>query len=282
MEEHHRLAGRPATQVRATRTAQPALARVDQHLALGPHDLQPLPREYFEKMYDELIANPGSGKTTQSIAFGKGDIKAYVEVHRRALFVGDKWFIISISRDITSRKLADRASKRMSRMYAALSATNEAIVHAQTAQDMFDRICRAAVEGGGFLAAAVVLPADDDSGAAHVVSVAGLKDLRGIRFSINQTTVEGRGLVGGAFVFLSTDRKEFALFVLSYTPPMQERWQLLEKHPIAELGTFKVTLLPPGEFRHGAIKACGAARCETYSAKSAKAQFKKARARPAS
>jgi hypothetical protein len=94
--------------------------------------------------------------------------------------------------------------------------------------------------------------------------------------------LNGTGLIGGAFVFLSTDKKEFALFVLSYTPPMKERWQLLEKHPIAELGTFKVTLLPPGEFKHGAIKACGAAKCETYAAASAKAQFKRAHAKPAS
>ena len=66
------------------------------------------------------------------------------------------------------------------------------------------------------------------------------------------------------------------------SPPMQERWQLLEKHPIAELGTYKVTLLPKGEFKHGAIKACGAKKCETYAAASAKAKFKRAHAKPAS
>jgi hypothetical protein len=94
--------------------------------------------------------------------------------------------------------------------------------------------------------------------------------------------LNGTGLIGGAFVFLSHDKQQFALFALSYTPPMKERWQLLEKHAIGELGTFKVTLLPPGEFKHGAIKACGRDSCATYAAASAKGPFKKAHAKPAS
>ena len=94
--------------------------------------------------------------------------------------------------------------------------------------------------------------------------------------------LNGTGLIGGAFVFLSSDKQQFALFVLSYTPPMQEHWQLLEKHGIAELGNFHVKLLPPGKFKHGAIEACGADRCSTYAASSAKGPFKRQHAKPAS
>ena len=93
--------------------------------------------------------------------------------------------------------------------------------------------------------------------------------------------LNGTGLIGGAFVFLSHDKRQFALYVLSYTPPMKERWQQLEKHGIAELGNYKVTLLPPGEFKHGAIKACGRDSCATYVS-TAKGPFKKAHAKPAS
>ena len=94
--------------------------------------------------------------------------------------------------------------------------------------------------------------------------------------------LNGTGLVGGAFVFLSTDKKEFALFVLSYTPPMQEHWQQLEKHPIGELGTFHASLLPPGQFKHGAIKACGRDNCSTYAYSSKRKDFRRAHAKPAS
>ena len=94
--------------------------------------------------------------------------------------------------------------------------------------------------------------------------------------------LNGSGLVGGAFVFLSTDKRQFALFVLSYTPPMQERWQLLEKHPIEKLDTFRVMLVPPGELEHGAIEACGAGpECRAYATASAKDPFKKVKRKPA-
>jgi len=88
--------------------------------------------------------------------------------------------------------------------------------------------------------------------------------------------LNGTGLVGGAFVFLSSDKKQFALFVLSYTPPMQEHWQLLEKHPIDQLDTFRVLLVPKGELKHGAIEACGAGpACRGYATATAEGPFKK-------
>jgi hypothetical protein len=93
--------------------------------------------------------------------------------------------------------------------------------------------------------------------------------------------LNGTGLVGGAFVFLSSDKQKFALFALSYTPPMKERWQLLEQHAIAELADFRVTLEPPGVFAHGAVKACGAGgACVYYAAASAKGAFKRVKPKP--
>jgi len=90
--------------------------------------------------------------------------------------------------------------------------------------------------------------------------------------------LNGTGLIGGTFVFLSSDKRQFALFALSYTPPMQERWQLLEKHPIGELDAFRVKLLPAGKQPHGAIEACRAeGRCTIYAAATAKGKFKPVR-----
>ena len=86
--------------------------------------------------------------------------------------------------------------------------------------------------------------------------------------------LNGTGLVGGAFVLLSNDKSEFALFALSYTPPLQEHWQLLEKHPVSMLPTFRVSVEPPGKFPFGNIKACAAdLRCSQYSASSASSHF---------
>lgn len=170
----------------------------EEHLEMGPHNLLPHPQVHFERQYDELIAQPGRVVTSESISFGKGSVKAYVEVHRRAMSFAGRWHILSISRDITERKLAERAALRLSRMYAMLNATNEAIVHSTSADELFARICRAAVEGGGFKGAAIVQP-DDDGSAAALVSMAGPEDLRRVRMSIDEATPEGRGLIGLAY-----------------------------------------------------------------------------------
>jgi hypothetical protein len=71
-------------------------------------------------------------------------------------------------------------------------------------------------------------------------------------------------LIGGAFLFFSSDKKEFGLFALTYTPPLKEHWQLLEKHPASALPAFQLSVIPPGQFPHGAIKACTSTRKCTY------------------
>jgi hypothetical protein len=89
--------------------------------------------------------------------------------------------------------------------------------------------------------------------------------------------LNGTGLVGGAFVLVSNNKKEFGLFALAYTSPLKERWQLLEKHPISLLPAFRVSIEPPGQFPLGGIKACiTATRCTQYFASSANGPFKRA------
>ena len=77
--------------------------------------------------------------------------------------------------------------------------------------------------------------------------------------------LQGTGLIGGAIVNISTDRSEFGLFALTYTPALKEHWQLLERHPIAMLPSFQFSLVPAGQFPHGAIKSCVApGKCTYY------------------
>lgn len=79
--------------------------------------------------------------------------------------------------------------------------------------------------------------------------------------------LNGTGLTGGAFVFISDDKTAFALFGLTYTAGSdRDRWQLLEKHPISKLPGFRVTIEQSAEFPHGAIRACESPdRCLWYT-----------------
>ena len=94
------------------------------------------------------------------------------------------------------------ATQRAGRMYAALSATNEAILRTSTPQALFDRVCQAGVDGGKFSLAAVLLP--QGRGTCLEVAAAagreqGVRQLREAIILSDEARPEGRGLVGTAF-----------------------------------------------------------------------------------
>jgi PAS domain S-box-containing protein len=64
-------------------------------------------------------------------------------------FAGSRAVSIIVT-DISSRKQAERTILRLNRLYAVLSATNHAIVHASDRLAIFQELCRVAVELGGF------------------------------------------------------------------------------------------------------------------------------------
>jgi hypothetical protein len=87
--------------------------------------------------------------------------------------------------------------------------------------------------------------------------------------------LNGTGLVGGAFVLLSSDKKQFGLFALTYTPPLKEHWELLEKHPIDQLSAYRVSLEASGRHPHGGIRACASnSGCKVYYLDSRETKFK--------
>src|SRR5271167_317995 len=126
--------------------------------------------------------------------------ESYIELHRHAMRLDGRWTIVSISRDITERKLAERAAQRFARMFAVLSDTNEAIMRAATPEDLYQRVCDAAVRGDELLGASVCV-LDEKPAMAHIVAAAGARadEMRGTRLSIDAATPEGRGLIGRAF-----------------------------------------------------------------------------------
>ncbi len=95
---------------------------------------------------------------------------------------------------------ADQQKDRLSRMFAALSATNEAIMRAKSRGEMFELVCAAAAKGGRFNSSSIFL-AKADSHYLDIVATAGptADNARRLKISIDETRPEGRGLCGVAF-----------------------------------------------------------------------------------
>ncbi len=102
--------------------------------------------------------------------------------------------------DRADEKARTEAQKEnLSRMLAALSATNEAIVRAKSRAELFELVCEAAAQGGKFTSTNIALVRPDDD-FLEIVAVAGpAAGARDARISINEAHPEGRGLAGRAF-----------------------------------------------------------------------------------
>ena len=98
------------------------------------------------------------------------------------------------------RKKNERAARRLARMYAALSATNEAIIRSKSPQELYARICDASVRGGKSIATAVLLAEPDSPWLKAVAGSGDVMELVKItRFSTDPDNPYGSGVVGQAF-----------------------------------------------------------------------------------
>jgi hypothetical protein len=99
-----------------------------------------------------------------------------------------------------ARKGGERAMRRLNRMFGAISATNEAILRAKTEQDLYQRVCDAAVYAGKSFAAVVLLA---EPGSIWLKPVAGsgeiVEQITRTRFSIDPDNIYGTGVSGNAF-----------------------------------------------------------------------------------
>lgn len=94
----------------------------------------------------------------------------------------------------------DRQNERLAQMFAALSATNEAIMRAPTRSELFDLVCEAAVMGGKFTSVTIALHEPGET-LLRIVSCAGPNRHRiiGTQFSIDPEHPAGKGMTGAAF-----------------------------------------------------------------------------------
>ena len=105
----------------------------------------------------------------------------------------------NFDRDEEKARIAQE-EERLARMYAALSATNEAILRARTRAELFDLVCEATVQGAKFASTSIAL-ADHEAELLRVVSCHGpsADEVRGFKLAISENVPEGRGLSGTAF-----------------------------------------------------------------------------------
>lgn len=100
--------------------------------------------------------------------------------------------------DITEHKDDEEKIRRLNRLYAVLSETNQAIVRAADQDSLFQDICRVAVEHGGFRMTWIGL-VDEESGLVKPVAWSGVNEgyLENVRITVN-VEPEGLGPTGSA------------------------------------------------------------------------------------
>lgn len=169
----------------------------EEYLQLSPVAAAHMSRAELERVYRKAIARGDQGFTSEIKGESLQGERGWFEMHRRAICVEGRWLIVIVGRNITRRHMAERATQRLSRMYAALSATNEVSMQAKSAEELYRRVCDAAVHGGKFVTTAVLIP--DAELTAKVVAVTGDLRLRKARISVDGATPQGQGPVGIAF-----------------------------------------------------------------------------------
>ena len=139
------------------------------------------------------------GKTVERTGRRKDGSEFPLELSLAEWAVGDSQFFTAIIRDVTESKAAEARIQRQTKLYAALSQCNKAIVHCACEKELFPKVCRAAVLFGGMKMAWIGI-IDPET---HLVrpsasfgdDAAHLKD---ITVSVDAGNRFGRGPIGAA------------------------------------------------------------------------------------
>ena len=101
---------------------------------------------------------------------------------------------------VDEKARADQQQERLTRMFAALSATNEAIMRAKSRAELYELVCEAAAKGGRFNSTSILL-VKPDSDYPDMVAVAGptAENMRRVKVSFSADHPEGHGMCGNAF-----------------------------------------------------------------------------------
>ncbi|MDP2239011.1 MAG: EAL domain-containing protein [Burkholderiales bacterium] len=108
--------------------------------------------DYMKDAFPALLADKPEARHRESEILTRSGERRLIRWNNSLLRsgAGDVIGTASIGEDITEQKQAEARIKRLNRVYAVLSGINEAIVRTGKRQDLFDEVCRIAVEQGRF------------------------------------------------------------------------------------------------------------------------------------
>ena len=143
-----------------------------------------------------------NGESVGVVVFLSSELGAFsselIELLRR-LAVNVSFALDNFDREDEKAGIEEQ-KQRLTRMFAALSATNEAIMRAKSRSELFDLVCEAAANGGRFTSTSIgLVRAGEDF--LDIVAASGPTAVKSksTRLSVKEDCQEGRGVSGIAF-----------------------------------------------------------------------------------
>src|SRR5260221_252581 len=173
--------------------------RREELLAMSPAEVFSIAGLELGRGYERLMVGDRAPSDVEGSYRRRDGSSFAVESFRRVVPSPDGDIIVAIARDITQRKQAEAKIRRLTRVYAVLSAINGAIVRIADRERLFAEACRVAVEVGEFRMAWIGLL---DTEGSRVRPVAWAGDVRDYFERAPQEVVaikpDGPGLAGRA------------------------------------------------------------------------------------
>jgi PAS domain S-box-containing protein len=190
----------------------------DELLSIGITDLRP--PELRESLSGQIARALGRGLVYETEHLKKNGVRFPVEVSSSGAVLDEGRIVLMIIRDISERREAERRIIHSNRLYAVLSQSNQTIVRVGSTEELFERICRVAIEYGGFIMAWIGV-VDYEAGELKAVAHHGLEKgyLSGIRVPLDS----GKGFPGPSETCVKTGAPVVCNDIS--TDPGMERWK---------------------------------------------------------
>lgn len=180
--------------VYVNKTACRALRRTKEELlTMGPPDLIGDNIESIRQRYQDLIDTKSASHFESDFVDING-VELVIETNSRATHIDNRWLVIGVSRNVTNRRRSEEKAQKLQQMYSALSETNAAILRAKNREELFKNVCNAAIKGGKFNIASVMVPSEGSMYRLAANSGAQNPRTNEMNISTDPTIPEGRGL----------------------------------------------------------------------------------------
>ena len=183
-----------------------------------PDDLQ---KDVVE--LDRVMRGESEGYTLEKRFIRKDGTVMFAEINVRCIRkpTGRADSFFATVQDITQRKQLEARTQRLRSLYVALSDCNAAVARSRAAPELFEHICRIAVESGGMKMAWIGLVDAHSGMLGRVASFGSGQDyLKNIQISVDAASPYGHGPTGTAV------RECRALWCQDYqTDPMVTPWR---------------------------------------------------------